>query len=133
MWLFVLKSLHQLGPYGPETGPHLKVSPTDWRNRGWNLGPLGRRRVLNELHEGKVKRIFTVYEISVGYKARKLNKICSGNLYPFSLESIVLLQMKADKVIRFQFSPSIFKIVRVYTDHLKAHLMQFYFFFLILL
>ena len=26
---------------------------------------------------------------SVGNKARKLNKICSGNLYPFFLESIV--------------------------------------------
>ena len=61
--------------------------------------------------------------ISVRYNTRELNKICSGNLYPFSPESIkehiLAPTNEADWVIRFQLSPGIFKIV--YTDHLKAH------------
>ena len=33
--------------------------------------------------------IFCYDQYSVIYKARKLNEICSGNLYPFFLESVV--------------------------------------------
>ena len=58
------------------------------------------------------------------FKYRKLNKMCSGNLYPFSPESIVeqihALAMEADLVIRYKLSPSFFKIVN--TDHLEAPL-----------
>ena len=34
-------------------------------------------------------KMLTKREISVGNNTRKLNKICSSNLYPFSPESIV--------------------------------------------
>ena len=58
------------------------------------------------------------------HKARKLTKICSLNLYPFSPGSFMVKisasSIKcintADEVLRFHFSPSIFKVV--YTDHL---------------
>ena len=67
----------------------------------------------------KVMRINQGLVYSVGNNARKLNKICSGNFYPFSWSQSWNTFLLADEVIRFQFSPNIFKIV--YTDHLKAH------------
>ena len=61
---------------------------------------------------------------SVGNNTRKLNKICSGNLCPFSpdliMEHILATTNESRLGDKVQFSLSIFKIV--YTDHLKPHL-----------
>ena len=63
--------------------------------------------------------------VSVGNKARELNKICSGNLYPFFPESIrehiLAPTNEADWVIRLQLTPSIFKIVYEGLDGVKNY------------
>ena len=61
---------------------------------------------------------------SVGNKARKLNKICSGNLHSFSQESIKEYILATTNVSRLGEKVSIFSqhFKIVYTDHLKAHL-----------
>ena len=63
-------------------------------------------------------------QLSVGNNTRKLNKICSGNVYPFSPDSIMEHILATTNESRLgdkvKFSPSIFKIV--YTDDLKPNL-----------